>query len=215
MRIIGSNQPDPNLFRKLKQTGQNLPLERDAMILKLQVVILRAKQVPEVNCGFLCALVVTRSECTRNLSCQTRRQADQPFVVLLEQLAVDPGFGVEPLDKPRRHHLNQVLITGIVFAEQDQVIGGIIHLMLPVKPGARRDIYLASDNWFDPIFLRAFVEIDHPEHNPMVSDRHSTLSERFCAFDQPLDPAGPVQQAVFSMHMKMRKITHMITPSLS
>lgn len=89
-------------------------------------------------------------------------------MILLEQVVIDARLGVEALDEPGGHHLDQVLVAGVIFAEQHKMVGGGIDLVLLIEAGARRDIDLAPDDRLDPRLFGGLVKVDRAEHHAVV-----------------------------------------------
>ena len=74
-----------------------------------------------------------------------------------------------------------------------------------VKPAARCDIDLATENRFEVFGQHGIVEIDHAVHRAMVGDRTSLHAQFSQTTRQVTQTDGSVQQAVFSVQVQVRK----------
>ena len=117
MGIVGGCHGDARLPGKFDELRQNGGVLLQAVILQFDVVILCTKQIPVPQRSRLCALVVPCQNGLRDLARQTGRKTDQPLVVLLQKLLIHTGLGIKALHKTGRDHFDQILITGLVFAQ--------------------------------------------------------------------------------------------------
>ena len=74
-----------------------------------------------------------------------------------------------------------------------------------IEPGARRDIHLTAENGPDPFPARRLIKIHHAVHDAVIGDGDRLLPKLTGTANQPLDTAGAVEQAVFTVHMQMDK----------
>ena len=79
-----------------------------------------------------------------------------------------------------------------------------------VKARVRRKVHLAADDRVDALGFAGAVKVDHAVHDAVVGQRAGGLSQLRHAVHQAFDAARTVQQAVFTMHMQMRKWYHLI-----
>ena len=206
--VVGRRQLHPQLARQAAQQRQNPPLLLDAMVLHLDIIILRPED-REIALGrLLRAGIIPRGKQPGNLPRKTGGKTDQPLRFLRKQLEIDPGLLIKTVDASPADQGNQILIAGHIFAEQHQMMRRGIDAVHPVPHRPGRDIDLASDDRLDADLLRLLIKIDHPVHHAMVGNGHGGLSEAFGIFQHPVDPAGAVEQAVFGMKMEMDKRFH-------
>ena len=72
-----------------------------------------------------------------------------------QQLLVDSWLVVEPLQKAMRHQFDQILVAGVVLAEQHQVmVGFFAFVRSAIRVAATGDVNLASYDGLDT-FLSA------------------------------------------------------------
>ena len=103
--IIGADQGKPRLLVHPEQRLVYQGLVPDAMVLHLQVEVLRAKNTGQLQRVAFGIFVLSIPQLPGNLPRQACRQRDQPPAVLSQQLQVDAGLDVKPL---RPGHGNQV-----------------------------------------------------------------------------------------------------------
>ena len=139
----------------------------------------------------------------RYLTGKAGGQADQTLVILLKQSVVDARHVVKALGEAERHQLDQILVAGVVFAEEDHVVIALVGAFF--EPRLRRDIDLAADNGMDALLLTGAVKVDHAVHDAVVGDGKRRKPLPLGGRGYLADTAGTVQQAVFGMNMQMRK----------
>ena len=182
MSIIGCRQRDARFPGQAVQLGQDCLLLPDA--------------------------IIPVHKPSGDLPCQACGQTDQSLMILLQQFQIHPGLIVKALDVPQGYQLYEVLIAGLIPAQQHQVIGTGIQPMHLVMAAPGGYIHLTADDGLDTSFLRRLPEFHCPVHAAVIGDRHRSLPQFLDALYQLLDAARPIQQAVFRMHMQMHKIRH-------
>ena len=203
--VVGGCHGDACFPRKLDELRQNDVVLFQAMILQLNVIVPLAEQVAVPQGAGFGTLIVACQNGLRDLTGQTGRQADQSLVILLQQLLIDAGLGVKALHKRGRYHFDKVFVTGLIFAQQDQMVIAIdlVHL---IKAGAGGNIDFAADNRLDARLFSRLVKLHTAVHNAMVRAGNSGLSALFYALHQLVDAAGTVQKAVFRMDVQMNEV---------
>ena len=149
--------------------------------------------------------VIVVDQQLRDLPGQAPRQADKALGVLMQQRPVDPGLDVEALGKAGRDQITEVAVAGLVFAQKDQVTVLLVAPRLAVKARARGDIDLAADDGLDPRRLTGLIEGHRAVHDPVVGERDGALAELPDARGKPVRAAGAVEQAEFTVNMKVNK----------
>ena len=208
MAVIRRHKRNPRLLRQSEKLRIDELLLADPVILKLQKEIPVPENLLIAQGGLFGRGVIVRGKLPRNLPRKAGRKRDQAFAVLLQKLRVDARLAVEALDPRFRNQRHQILIAGVVFAEQHQMIRLRIQLVDPVEARAARHIDLAPDDRLDPVLFRRAVKIDHAVHDAVVGDGDGLLPLPAHGFHQAADPAGSVQQAVFRMKMQMNESAH-------
>ena len=77
--------------------------------------------------------------------------------------------------------------------------------MNPVGHGPGRHIDLTADDGLNPGGFGRLVKVDDAVHDAVVCNGHSLLPQLLHPLHEPVDAAGPVQEAVLRMHMQMDK----------
>ena len=91
------------------------------MFLQLKVEIVRPKDlvIPvQLAPGGIQAFV---DDGSRDLGCHAARGGDQPGRMALEEIVIDPWKIIKPLKLGRAGDLQQVMVTGLIFGQQEQV----------------------------------------------------------------------------------------------
>jgi hypothetical protein len=128
-------------------------VRRDSVILNFQVEITLPEKIL-VEPGFiLCLRRFALSYKPGNLPGNAGGKGYQALVVLLQQLVIDPGPGIEAFGIGTGTKLNQIEITLSAGGQKDKMkVFGFILDVLSVKPGIGSHINLAADNRMDGIF---------------------------------------------------------------
>ncbi len=119
--VAGRDQGQAHPLGDVDRPGGAIPLDRDAVVLDLDVEVLLAEDllIPGAEPLGLGRLAV--EDVVGELRGGAAGQADQPFGVPLEDLLVDPGLVIEPLEKRERREPHQVAESRGVPGQQRQV----------------------------------------------------------------------------------------------
>ena len=174
-----------------------------AVVLKLQIVAVRAEEVPHGQGLLLGVLILAVAEQPGQLTRQAGGEGDESAGVLPQQLLVDAGLDVKALGEAAGDHVAQVAVALLIPAEQDEVAGGGVELVLLLEPGPGRHIDLAADDGLDSLGLAGLVEVHRPVHDAVVGDGHGVLPQLLHPLHQPRDAAAAVQKTELGMDMQM------------
>ena len=141
-----------------------------------------------------------------HLAAQTCRAADQPFVVLFEQLLVDARLVIEPLGKRVGDHLAEVVVAFEVLGQQDQVVAGLLVLVL--LEAVFHHVDLAAQNRLDPGVRGGIVEVLDAVHVAVVGNGDGVHAEGLGPLDERLDGGGAVEDRILGMYVQMDEIGH-------
>ena len=213
--VVGAHQGDARLVVDAQQGAVHGGLVGNAVILQFQIEIALSENALHFQSVGLRALVIAVHDAAGDLTGQAGAQADQALAVLPQQVQVDAGLDVKALDIGLGHHIGQVAIARLVAAQQHQMAGLGIKLVLLVETGAAGHIHLAADDGMDALRLTGAVEIDGAVHGAVVRDGAGSLPHLFDQFGQVTDAAGAVQQAIFRMDVKVSKRHHCASSSSS
>ena len=121
MRIIRRHQRHAHLFVQLDQSGIDLFFFVNAVPLNLQIIII-AENIEIRLHGLLRRLVSLAFDQIGDLAPDARRQTNQPFRMLAQQVFVYARIVIKALEIPRGHEFDQIFIARIIFDQQDQVV---------------------------------------------------------------------------------------------
>ena len=197
--VVGRRHADAGFRGDPRQAGQNALFLLDAVILQLDKEVLTPKEITVIHRLFQRAVIVVLQQPLRYLTGKAGGQANQSLVILLKQSVVDARLVVKALGEAERHQLDQILVAGVVFAEEDHVV--IVLIGAFFEPRLRRDIDLAADNGMDALLLTGAVKVDHAVHDAVVGDGKRRKPLPLGGRGYLADTAGAVQQTVFGMDM--------------
>ena len=204
MDIVGDHGLDAQFVGQPFQLGQDVHLLPNPVVLKLDIEILskHALQTPGQLIGFLIPIM---QQMLWDVPCKACRQADEPLVMLLQQIIVDARLIVEPVNEGLRGELHQILIPGLILGQQDEV--GVVPIRLPLLDGIgpMGNVGLHAQDGLDPLLLALPIEIDDAVHDPMVRDGKGRLAQSLCPGDQSWDAGRPIQQGILGMDMQMHE----------
>ena len=207
--VVGGCHGDAGLPCQLDELGQHDVILFQPVILQFNVVIALTKEVAIPQGRSLSALVIAGQDRLRNLTRQAGREADETFVVLLQQLLIHTRLGVEALDKGGRDQLGKVFIACLVLAQQDQMIVPIdlVHL---IKAGAGGYIDLTADDWLDARLFGRLVKLHTAVHHTVVGAGNGSLATLLHPIHQLVNAAGTIQQTVFCMDMEVDEVSSLL-----
>ncbi|MNC67872.1 hypothetical protein D3C75_1184130 [compost metagenome] len=72
----------------------------------------------------------------RYLAAETGAEADDTFGMCRQRFHIDPGFVMLSLQMADGHQAHQVLVSGLILREQDQMVDRLILAAAPLAAGA-------------------------------------------------------------------------------
>ena len=169
-------------------------------------VIVFAEDVLEPLDHALGLLDVVVHDGLRHFAAQARRAADQPLVILFDQLLVDTRLVIESLGKRVGDHLAEVVIAFEVLGQQDQVVAGLLVLVL--LEAVFHHVDLAAQNRLDPGVRGGIVEVLDAVHVAVVGNGDGVHAEGLGPLDERLDSGGAVKNRILGMYVQMDEIGH-------
>ena len=130
---------------------------------------------------------------------QARGEADEALAMLADEVVVHAGLIIITGQEALRAEVHQVLVAGIIFAQENKV--AVFAADVALVGTIPADVGLAPDDRLDPRVLHGGIKVDHAIHHAMVSDRAARHAQPLQALYQLRYPAGPVQQAILRMQM--------------
>ena len=127
-------------------------------------------------------------------------------MVLFEQLLVDARLVIEPLGKRVGDHLAEVVVAFEVLGQQDQVVAGLLVLVL--LETVFHHVDLTAEDRLHPGVRSGVVEILDTVHVAVVGDGDGIHPQCFGAFDERLDGRGAVEDRILGMYVQMDEFRH-------
>ncbi len=168
--------------------------------LQLEVIVL-PEQIPEPPHRLVRPGQIPPHDALRNLAPQTRRTANDPLMILRQQLLVDPRVIIEPLGPSIRHEFNEIVIPRQILGQQNQVMPPAVLLVRLVEPAPRRHIDLAPENRFDPGRMSGIVKLLHTEHIPVIGNGQRGHPQLLGPGQELLDRGRSIQNGVLRMYV--------------
>ena len=205
VRVVGGDDFHPNLGGEAHEVGIDALLLFHAVILKFDIKIALVEHAFEFERVFFRPFVITREQQLRDLSRQTGGKADKPLRMLFEQFEIYPRLIVESLRIGERIQLDEVIISFVVFGEQNEMVALLVmhvHVFASVK--------LAADDGLYAVLYRHLLESIGGEHIAVVGDRHGAhahvpdrVEER--AFLSRHEARRAVEKGIFRVDMQMHE----------
>ena len=129
--------------------------------------------------------------------------------MLPEKLLVDSRFIIKAFEVSCGHELDEVFVSGLVPGQKNEVVGAFLVLARGAgffEPRPRRYIHFAADDGLDAGLRGLEVKIEGAEKVAVVRDSDSGHAEINGFFDQAIERAGPVKEAVFGVEVKVDEI---------
>ena len=201
--VVGAHHGQPRLLVEPEDALIHDLLVPDAVVLELQVEVVRAEDVRQLQGVVPGILVLPVPQPPGDFAGQARGQGHQAAAVLPQQLQIHPGLDVEALRPAHGHQVGQVPVPLLVLAQQHQVAALGIQLVDLVEPGAALggDVHLAADDGLDALGLAGAVEVHGAVHDAVVCDGTGRLAHGLHDAGQVPDAAGAVQQAELRMNV--------------
>ncbi len=201
--VIGAHHGQTRLLVDPEDALVHDLLVPDAVVLELQVEVVRAEDIRQLQGVVLGVLILPVPQPPGDLPRQTRRQSHQSPAVLAQQLQIDPGLDIEPLRPPFGHQIGEVTVPLLILAQQHQMAALGVELMDLVEPAPAlgSDVHLAADDGLDVLRLAGPVKVHRAVHDAVVRDGAGRLAHALHDTGQVPDAAGAVQQAVLRMDM--------------
>ena len=99
-------------------------------------------------------------------------------MIFLKNFLIHPGLIVISLHKSRGDYLHKILISQVIFRQQDQMIIFVITcpaVLIKTAPGGHID--LAAYNRLYPLSFTLLVKINAAVHDPVIRDRRGRHSQ--------------------------------------
>ena len=124
--------------------------------------------------------------------------------MLGQQIQVDARLVIVAFEEALGDERREVAIPDEVGGKQRNVR---LFAHGPVEAPAGRDIRLAADDRGEFGVPGGVVELHRPVHNPVVGQRDGWGAILGGSLAKAVDPARPVQERVFRVHVKMDELT--------
>jgi len=203
--VVGDCQRYAGFLMYADKPGGGLLFLLQPVILYFQIEVLRSEQGGQLLRLGLGPLVIAVSNHPGDGASDAAGEAYKPLVPFPQKRPVDAGLDVKALREGHGHHIAQIAVAGLVFAQQDEVGVFAVDAVLLVGERAGGHIDLAADDGLHARLAAGAVKRHRAVHDAVVRDGQRVLTQLFGAPGQLADAARAVQQAVFGMDMEMDK----------
>ncbi len=208
MDVVGRDHLQPRLRGHALQAFQARLLLRQTVILHLDEEILLAQEVRVSPRRFERLARLPRQQPLADFAAVAAAHHDQPVLVLLEQLHVNPRAVIEAVEERAGSELHQVAVAAHIRREQRQVIvcllaagGGLL-----VLAAARRDVRLVADDRLHSRAGHRLVELDRAVEIPVVGQRAGLHLLRLRQLRERSRRAGAVEQAEVAVNVEVNEV---------
>ena len=206
--VVGDDEGNPGPARHLAHAFVHALLLGDAVRHELEVVVALPEDRPMLlgdRAGRVDALVLDRA---RQLALQAGREGDQALAALAKQVLVHPRTVVVALEVRRGDHRDQVLITGEVLREEDEVPRLAVPLgpRVAVEAVVAGDVGLDADDRLDAGVAAERVEVDGAVKRAVIGEAERRHVQGLRARDEVAEAGQPVEQAVLAMGVQMHEV---------
>ncbi len=205
--VVRADERKTFLLMHADELAVHMLLLRDPVVLQLEEEIFLPENVPILVRRLLRRLVVAPGDRLRDLARKAGRETDEAAVILPQNLLVDAGPVIEPVDKACGDDLHEVLVALVGLREEDQVVVALFisAALAAVEAAPRRDIDLTAQDRFDAGRRRLLVEVDAAVHDAVVRDGRGVHPELFHLGDIFLYFVRAVQERVLRVDVKVGK----------
>ena len=203
--IVGHYQLQVVFHRQAPQLRIHNLFFRQVVVLHLQEKVLFPKNFQILLHGCFRPGHIPLQNMHGNLPGHTGAQTDDAFVVTAQQFLIDAGLAIKAFQIAPGHQLHQILVAGIIFRQQDQMIP-VAAFILTVAV-RRSQIHFAADNGPHALLLCFLVKLHGAVHVAVVGHGDAVHAQGFGITDQLRRFGRTVQQAELGMDMQMGKIT--------
>ena len=175
------------------------------MVLQLEVVTILAEDFQVPFQAAFSPLGVVIQQGAGKLAGKAGRKGNQPFGMRGEVGLINAGMVIEAFQLRSRGDRKQVLVTGHVFCQQDQVRRVFIARDVFVVHAARRKVGFEPDDRLDALSFGSLKEIQRAKHGAVIGQREGGHTQFFGAFNQCQRAAEAVEHRVSRVNVKMNE----------
>ena len=178
MTVVRADQVDAGFLMHSHQLLVHALLLRQSVILKFQEKIAAAEDFFIAQRGLFSFLVLPVFQTGGHLTGKTGGKRNQSLMIFLQQFQIDAGFVVESLHKSAGYDSHQIVIAGIIFGKENQVIVSLLSAAcFLIETGPRGHIDFASDHRFDALGQTLLIKLNAAVHHTVIRDGSRIHSE--------------------------------------
>ena len=214
--VVGGDKWRTDRLGDADEPRIGLALGRDAVVLQLDEEVVLAEDVLQPAREDGGAVEVLGEQRLGNDPAEAARRRDETLVVSLQQLPVDAGLVVVPLEVGGRRELDEIAVALRRLGENGQVV---VELLAPLalaprvvdatpahralRAGLGGHVGLGPDDGRDLALAALLVEVEDPVHVAVVGDGKGGLAVRDRGGDELADPGGSVEHRVLGVGVQV------------
>ena len=201
MRVVGGHQRNARFLTQPQQRGHQALVEVESVVLDFEVEILLAEHILVLESKAAAGVVSGFEQRFVQIAPQAGRSAYQPLAMSGEQILVNAWFVVKAFEEGGRDQLDQVLVAGLILAQQQQVVIaiGVAARLVPLL----RDVDFAADDRLDAPARGFLMKMNGAEQVAVVGNRHRRHLLPFDQIHQPRDLTSAVKQRIVGVAVQV------------
>ncbi len=225
VQVVRRHERRAQLARDLDELGIGAELFGHPMVLEFDVEVLLTEDALETAGQFERLGVVVVQERLQDDATETARGRNQSVVIALEQVPIESGLVVVPLEEGQRREFAKVAIARVVHREQREVVielltalglaAGVVDLAASrgtIEARVRGHVGLETDDRRHVVLATGLVEIDHAVEVAVVGDGDGALPIGLGCEDHLLDTRRAVEHRVLGVVMQVDEaLRHQLT----
>ena len=220
VQVVRREQRQAKLGGQAQQLLVRLALDRDVVVHDLGVEVLGAEDVAQLGGCVEGLAVLPETQPRVDLAAGAPGRRDQPTGIPRQQLAVDPGLEVVPLEGGQRAHPEQVVHAlgrageqrhvGVGAGPADVVTAGAslaaeLDAGLVAAVGARGEVGLGADDGLDAVPSGLGPELVGPEQVPVVGHGDGRHPHPDRLTEQVIDARRAVEHGVLGVAVQVHE----------
>ena len=205
--VVGRHHRDAELFFQAEEIGVDPVFQLKALVLYLEKKVLLAEDVTKESGRFARGFVLPFRQPLCHLPFQASRERDQALRMLSQKLFADARLVVKAVQRRLGGDLDEIAEALIGFGQDAKMVVAIA-LRRSAMIIFLTDVELATKDGLDARTLSGIVEMRCAKNIAMIGDRYRRHVQRFGASDQLFNIAGPIEQRVISVQMKVNELGH-------
>ena len=205
--IVGGHHRQAQVRGEAEHPLRDDVLVRDAVALHLEPEAIGSEHLSEPLRGRFRLLVAPLAQVQRDLAGETGGEADDPFLVALQCLAVDAGPPIVTLEEADGRQFDEVRVALAIGSEEHEVrvVARGAGKLLPAMPAAERYVSLEAEDGAELPGLGLLVEPPRAVEVAVVREGDRVHPQRLDAREQVRNAVGAVEEGILAVGVKVNE----------